>query len=303
MSQKKRAAGPAAIRHGELRLSAGWVIVTPAIAAGFLEANNNPRDLSQARVDEIAEDILLDGWAPNGETIKVDAKGNLRDGQHRCAAIVQSGKPCLCLVVYGVADEGVERTDEGKARTYADVLKNRGEAQASQLCAVVKALRRMLLYHATEKREALSDRCRPANSALDRVLRRHPGVRDSMKAIEMAYRARMGTRTNLATLHYLFSRVDQEVADELVGAIASGEGLAADDPVLLYRKRKIEAAVARDARIGPIEECALLIKCWNAWRQQRPVANLRWRRFGNAPESFPLIDGLVAALGKDDVRS
>lgn len=291
--------GPAAVRFGGMKLSAGWVMVTPEIAAGFLENNENPRPLREARVDAIAEDIAFGGWIPNGETIKLDSKGRLRDGQHRCAAIVEANKSCLCLVVHGVTDRGVERTDEGHARTYNDLLRSRGEKQVSQLGACVKMLRRILLYHVIEKRSALHDHCRPPNSSLDRVLEQNPGIREAIGLSEAAFRAKMGTRTNLSVMGYCFNLVDPKMFKDMYRSISTGELLQTDDPVLAYRARMISAK-AEHEKIDTLTAAALLVKCWNAWRQQRGMKLLKWNRFGPSSEPFPLIDGLVRALPSRD---
>ncbi len=300
MTAKKPKLGPAAVKHGDLKLSAGWIKVTPKIAEQFLARSDNPRALRSERVSAIAEDIYVGGWSPNGETLKIDADGYLRDGQHRCAAIVEAGKACLCLVVYGVTTEGVDRTDEGTARTYNDVLRGRGESHPNEIAAMVKIARQLILYHATEKITVLQDKARPANAVLDRILGQHEAMRDSLPIGARFAKAGMGPKSSASILHYFWSLVDPEMADDLLNALATGEELSTGDPALLYRARQLEAKVTTTG-IGRKERLALLIKCWNAWRTQAGVgAKLRWTRFGKNPEPFPLIDGLVQALASRD---
>ena len=100
--------------------------ITPKKAAEYLKANtNNYRKLSRATVKRYAEDMKSGRWELNGESICFGENGVLKDGQHRLAAIVMSGKTIEMNVVRGVAD-GVSIYNVGKKRTNVDVARAMG---------------------------------------------------------------------------------------------------------------------------------------------------------------------------------
>ena len=79
----------------------GWVLITPKIAAELLKLNvNNYRTKDKHTVDKYAKDMLCGLWEANGEPIVISNDGILRNGQHRLAAIIKSGKPVLVYVVF-----------------------------------------------------------------------------------------------------------------------------------------------------------------------------------------------------------
>ena len=100
--------------------------VTPAKALEYLKMNvNNYRKLSKAKVAVYAKDMAENRWVLNGETIVFAENGILLDGQHRLAAIVQSGKTVEMTVVRGV-DNSVRLFDVGTSRTTGQLLKGEG---------------------------------------------------------------------------------------------------------------------------------------------------------------------------------
>lgn len=82
----------------------GMELITKEIAIKYLEHNaNNPRKkVNHNRVKGYAADMKAGKWSMNGEAIVFDADGNLKDGQHRLMAVVESGVPVLMFVVRGI---------------------------------------------------------------------------------------------------------------------------------------------------------------------------------------------------------
>ena len=92
------------------------VLVTPSLAERYLKRNSVNRNISQSVVDRYARDMRNGRWEQNGDVIRFDASGSLRDGQHRLTAIVQSGETIKLNVVRGIdasghIDSGYKRTD------------------------------------------------------------------------------------------------------------------------------------------------------------------------------------------------
>ena len=100
--------------------------ITPETAAEMLTHNtDNVRKLSRSEVKRLADEMASGRWELNGETIVFDENGVLKNGQHRLAAIIMSGKTVKMLVVRGVS-ESVSVYDIQKRRTPTEILKSKG---------------------------------------------------------------------------------------------------------------------------------------------------------------------------------
>ncbi len=100
--------------------------ITPPMAKEYLRANtNNYRKLSRSRVKQYAADISAGKWELNGETIVFDENGVLKDGQHRLAGVVMSGKSIQTFVIRGISAD-VTLYDRGGNRTYTEIAKAMG---------------------------------------------------------------------------------------------------------------------------------------------------------------------------------
>lgn len=110
--------------------------ITPQMALEYLKANiGNYRKLSKARVALYAKDMTDGRWVLNGETITFAENGTLLNGQHRLAAIVQSGKTVDIAVIRGVADD-IRLYDVGGNRTAGQLVKAEGvDVNSSTLAA------------------------------------------------------------------------------------------------------------------------------------------------------------------------
>lgn len=96
--------------------------ITPERAADIL-ANHNPgnRPLARARVRSYAQEMAEHRWRLSPQGISFDGQGNLVDGQHRLAAIKQSGQPQQLYVTRNVDKEAARVMDQGLARTAAQI--------------------------------------------------------------------------------------------------------------------------------------------------------------------------------------
>lgn len=98
-------------------------LVTPEIAKFMLENYNvaNYRKMNKAVVANYAADMKCGRWQDTGVPIVIDERGILKDGQHRLAAIVESGCAIQMLIVENVGAD-VSAYDIGRARTYNDLF-------------------------------------------------------------------------------------------------------------------------------------------------------------------------------------
>ena len=294
--------------------------VTPAMAEYWLTLNEHNRNIRNSAVNGWAVDMGDDNWLLNGETIKFTRSGRLIDGQHRVLGIVASGQTVESYIANGL-DENVQPTiDIGITRSFADMLKLRGERNTAVLGSVVRrvylwqmrveranSLEEMGLeimeYSITEAAQESSTlhfKRQPTNSAY--LLR--GGVRptttkllelldgkhgDSLReAARVGAKARANLRTSAAVFglcYWLFERIDREDADDFFDQIMYGDSITRGDPSFALRR----ALGDRSGRYIREEiTTAIIIKAWNYYRERRPMDVCAWKAGGRHPEAFPI---------------
>ena len=102
-------------------MTMSYELITPELAAALLETNDNNRKLSNGTVRAYANDILAGNWDETvGAAISIDENGVLRDGQHRCAAIVMAGIAIRSWVCRNVSSDGIY--DNNRKRSNSDQI-------------------------------------------------------------------------------------------------------------------------------------------------------------------------------------
>lgn len=266
-------------------LSTQIVVLTPELAARYLEANTSNRAISGYRLNQLTEQILAGEWALNGEAIKVAEDGTLLDGQHRCAAVVKANKPIETLVITGLPNITQETMDTGKSRTLADILSIREIPNAVSVASVVTGVLAAERY-GFSKAFVRSNTTVITNGAALHRLENDPFILGIPSRISAAVTKSDLTMKVLGTLYYFFYQIDAEDAEFFIDRLEDGADLPEGSPILVLRKAAKalkEAKGARNARyLG-----AVVIKAWNAYRDGRNVRVLTYRIGGAKPEPFP----------------
>lgn len=102
--------------------TAEYTEVTPDLAAEWLDTTRRNRKLNSARVQRYAAMMKRGDWMVSNDAITFDEFGNLSNGQHRLAAIVQSGISPTLLVVRGAPNRSQLVMDMGYKRTPHDQI-------------------------------------------------------------------------------------------------------------------------------------------------------------------------------------
>lgn len=113
--------------------------ITPELAKDILENHNNlNRNRNKEHVKALLNNMKQGTWRFNGDTIRFDRDGELIDGQHRLAAIVEFGKPLPMIVVKGFDKETMRTIDqEIKPRNLKDLFKMNGVKDAINVAATI----------------------------------------------------------------------------------------------------------------------------------------------------------------------
>lgn len=256
------------------------ITLTPELARQMLENNKNNRPLKAGNVAKAERALRAGQWKFNGDAIRVDANGNMLDGQHRCHAIVNTGIAAETVLISGLDPEVFDTIDCGSPRSKADTLATKGEKFAKEIAA---ALMLIHSYHQTgdflKRRET-----ELGNSDMIALIARYPEVRQAPD-----YKLGRITQPSIArAMYFLFRRSHPIKAEQFFNELLTGVGLAADSPVYQLRQRLITNMGAK-GKLSTRYVCALFIKAWNYYVIGRSCQFLRFREEGASPEAFPRI--------------
>lgn len=272
--------------------------ITPAVASKMLLQNTHNRPLSRATVRLYSEAMQRGEWDGHSQIV-FSENGELLDGQHRLAAVVDSGVTITAVVLRGAPTGAQETIDTGKKRSFANVLTLRGEQNATSVAASTRFVQRAMQGDLRNNKPA-------TNKQLLAVLDEHPGIRDfaTFPGLKQLPKIGIGIPMSVACgSRYLFSLVDGEDAEAFFAALASGADLQPGSPILALRQKLEQTRIASGTVTSPATVAAWVIKAWNAWRRGDQMFKLQWRVGGANPEPFPAIDGLTEALSEKRVSA
>lgn len=269
--------------------SAEIITISPDMAAHWLARGGKNRKLNARRVDNLSAAIHRGEWRLTGDTIKLDAAGRVRDGQHRLQAIVKAQISAISLVVRGVGEDAFDVMDSGRSRTIGDVLGMHGYVSFNALAGAARLLffaeRFGDMFSSTRE----SERIITAVTTLQ-YIEQHSEIENGIRLGDRVRKAGLqGGASTWGALMTLFLRADAEKAYEFGHYLSTGEGLGKGHPALMLRNRLLwrrngSSAVRAEGRK---EMAAICIKAWNAFREGRTVQALWFRTEGPKPEVFP----------------
>lgn len=289
---------------GEIRLDSrtpdiAFVTVTPRMAEILLRERNlhNRRMVPLARARH-TKAMQAKRFVTTGDTLKfghhpVYAWALIIDGQHRLAAIVDSGHSFVMGVAVGIDFDAQQYTDTGRARKVHETLALRGETNATKLETIARWVYRLQEEKSVRKhgggRDSLS------GYELTDFIDANPMLRDCVTVSRSAYRKFKGA-VGLPTLGCVWWHIAQAdpsypaLADEFFVRVTDGTGLTATDPVYLLRERiHGMAAQKAPARPSPHQQFCLIVAVFNAWLEGRSMTRL---------PAFTIDSPLTAVSGK-----
>jgi hypothetical protein len=266
---------------GNGQLTAKVMDITPQVAAEWLAMNSNYRRLSERRAERLAEQMKSGRWDVNGEAIKFNGDGTLKDGQHRLRACVLADRPFQSLVCWNVASD--VNMDTGQRRTFADLLRSKGETNAVALSAAVVWLWRIRTTRMVRSAGAAGG---PGHAELLALFHRNKKI---VSSVQFTAKCKpLVSNSYAGTLHYLFSEVDPEVAEAFFNGLAHGENLKQNDPLRRLRERLLRDKT-QNAKLTIVEKMALIIKAFNLYNAGRECQQIYWRASGPTAEEFPQV--------------
>lgn len=275
------------------------VDITKEVAEEILSTNIHNRNLRQRLVMIYAYDMLKGNWLDTGEAVKISTEGQLLDGQHRLAAVIQAAtngvtigddplpaNPDIAVpmwIVRGLDPTSQEAMDTGTARRLSDVLALRGERSTMNLAAVIR------IIHAwtSRNRRNIARKGLATNTTLLQFFEQDPEVfRQVVNTISAEYRKINVPPSVLGLAHYLFEEIDPDDAEEFFARLADGQNLTKGDPIYELRAALDRTRQERGPR-AIAYTLALLIKAWNAYRLGEKIGVLTFKMGGSHPETYP----------------
>lgn len=244
--------------------------VTPKVAKEWLGKNQNNRPLSQSAVDVLVEAIRNDEWVQNGEAIKFSASGVLIDGQHRLEAIVQTGRTLEMVVVRGLEEESFNTIDQGRKRSFSDMLARDGETNANHLAVAVR------YYWIFGTAPLARYKVKRSIPQLYTTLEGAGAIRSSVATVYSWHARILGSVGILAGCYHRCRSMGAEYADEFWAGVCEGEDLSKSDPAYKLRRRLLDDKTsATQDKMGRATFLCLLVKCWNAYAEGGVLESLR----------------------------
>jgi len=254
------------------------VEITPADAQRYLNNNQNNRKPRMTVVERYSRDMRAGNWSLTGESITIDANGNLLNGQHRLMACVRAGVPFTTVLVTGVTPNAFKDIDTGTKRTIGDMLMLMGHKDHNARAAVLSFVWRW-------EKEGLRDTAnRPTHAEAARYMEENPALFNGWMGRQGYLRTTAVNSFNWMVRKYAMNT--SGLLDEFWEPINSGIGMTAGDPRIALVKWMRNRHTHRHGSSDPVTstvETALIIKTWNKWILNVPVQRVHYK----PREEFP----------------
>lgn len=264
------------------------LIITPKMARKWLDENNrNNRRVSEDRVQLLVKQIKEGKFILSPDAIAFDQDDRLYNGQHRLKACVLANESICCVVLRDATPESFMITDIGMRKGGAHALGTLGFENASNVAALARIIYMIEESGGLGSVSNHSMRTVPPNDVVA-VVEKYP---DIMKWVNLARvltnkRDRINTPATAIGI-VLWHAFSCSCYDEMVSfleKVASGEGLEANTPELILRRR-LANTVRSGAWGSYLESVALICKAFKLSRRGEKKTTLIW----TSAEPFPLL--------------
>lgn len=244
------------------------------------EHNAQNRTLSPRTVARYARAMRDGEWEFVGDPIRFDRSGELLDGQHRLAAVMDSGCPQKFVIVRNLEPSSQRYMDGGRKRTAADQLRIEGMKNAHAAAGIAN--------HIMHWQGGDMVHMSTSFSTFEIVEFVELHVDDIEAAVHHAAAVHKTCKTGQAVpgAAYFMAReaAGIEPASEFFNSVSAGLGLTTGSPVLLLRNKLIYWATVR-TKLQRAELAYFFARTWNAWRKGEELTKLQRPRGTDIAES------------------
>lgn len=254
------------------------IMVTPAIAQGYLNHNTANRPFSEKVVRRYASEMIAGRWKPDtGEVIKISKTGLLLDGQHRLAAIIKSEKPILLHVATEINEDVFDVLDTGKKRSTSDVFGIKGINNSYTLPSIILSNLEII------KGNRISEK--PSSTLALEIYFQQEKFWDFVTTSALKYYKRFSKLLPTSVIGGMFSifyKLSPNEAEDFFDQLTTGAHIT-NNSILALRQKLLENRLSIK-KLEPSQINAYIIKTWNAFRKKDEIKILR---FSEVKEDFP----------------
>jgi len=251
--------------------------VTPQQAATWLEHNEVNRRLRPRLVEAYASDMKADLWMLTGDPVQISRTGQLLNGQHRLAAIVQSGSSVQMLVITGLDDKAQVLMDQGAARTATDAARLAGVKNGAFSTSIAR-----WAYLAPEPNGTLEQqlKAKASTAQILSILQQNPDIEVAAENAVSLRPHLPGSPTAIGYSWLLMNRVDHTDCKLFFDSYRDLTFKALRDPRKAVLKKLTSMAndpqstASKDKAIATV---SVLTRGWNAWRRGEEIESLNIR--------------------------
>lgn len=261
-------------------------VITPEVAAQYLERNIGNRMMRAHRVTQYAEAMRRFQWHLTGDPLVFSRDGVLIQGQHRLAACVQAGVAFTTYVMRNADPACYGVLDSGATRRLSDTLTHNGISYGSQAATVVRLVVAWRAGVGEDRVKLRSLITRDDEVAF--ALQHGEALIDAVKKGRVIKQAINANANSFGA--FAFEVVDRGRSEELdlfLGGLASGAGLQTGDARLALRNWFANATTAT-RRPSATQVLMTVAKTWNHWIEGRGILQVKPWKAG-----LPVVD-LVA---------
>ena len=252
------------------------LMVTPEKAKTWLEKNTNNRNLQKKGVQKLVNDIKAGRWVFNGESIKFDKNGCLIDGQHRLAAIVESGVALPLLVVNNLDTHSQQTIDIGRARTTADMVRLLQIPNPNVIAAAANVIIRFdrnynVLWQGWNA---------PTKTEVTQFIQNNSGELQFAAQFGRAAKTYVGIRESVYTAFAFEVMKSSQFYrfEDFHEGLCTGSNLQVGDPRLTLRNQTMRDRGMGTKNFSQQQAMAWTVKSWNNWLIGKPLKILRFTK-------------------------
>ena len=260
--------------------------VGPQEASRYLAMNLHNRPLRKRAVDKYAKEMREGRWQLTHQGAAISKSNVLLDGQHKLAAVVQSGIAVSMFITRGLPDSTFSVIDAGTRRTAGDTLQTAGYSNYTHLAAALRILyvAEMMPDHKMWQGSATV----VPNDLILELAEKHPEAEEWVTVGARVSKAlRTPTAIMCGSILFLAQYGSSEWVHEFANGLANGENLTGGSPILLCRnwliRRRELPSARRGAEYDQRSTAGIIVKSWNKWVAGETIARIRFA----VNESFP----------------
>lgn len=252
--------------------------VTPEIARAYLNTSQGNRPISKVTLNTYVDAMRKGKWMLNGEPIIFDVNGHLTNGHHRLEAVIEAGVAIETVVCHGAPTEAFTTYDCGRHRKAGQIFAMKGVKNYNVVASVVlanetlKTTGRIWANNTSSK----GHRMRTNSESWEAYLKDPDGFSwAGTEAARICGRTSLLKRSWVGGLLYYLTHTGGYNRERVIYFLESINTLDTNEvPGASTLQKKLLREKIRGNDIKAPLLFAYLVKAWNAYITNRPIAKL-----------------------------